>query len=249
MSAQVSGPRKPAAPSVTAAVRDAPADERAAEALTPLDDVVEASAEVLMAHDPRSTRAETVRALRTELLLRRDSPRERSDAIALLSPSAGEGRSLLAADLAVAYAQTGQPTLLVDADMRRPRQHVLFPIQNRKGLSQAIEFGMAPHLYGVRNVPRLSVLTAGAVQRNPLELLSSQRFAAMVEDWRGTYAHVVIDTAPVGEFSDGLAVASVVGRVLTLSRAQRTPFRDMQEMLRRLAATRAQILGAVINHF
>ena len=249
MNARVADPRAPASPSEASSDRDNETANAASQDPTPLDAVIEPSKDVLMAHDPRHARCETVRALRTELLLRRESPQDRSDAVALLSPCAGEGRSLLAADLAIAYAQTGRPTLLVDADMRNPHQHVLFPVHNRKGLSQSIEFGLTPQLYSVRNVPKLSVLTSGAVQRNPLELLSSHRFAAMVEEWRQTYAHIVIDTAPVGEFSDGLAVASVVGRVLTLSRAHRTPFRDMQEMLRRLAATRAQILGAVINHF
>jgi receptor protein-tyrosine kinase len=71
----------------------------------------------------------------------------------------------------------------------------------------------------------------------------------MVEDWRDNFEFVVIDTAPVKQFSDALAVASFVGRVLTLSRAQHTPYKDMQDMLRRLAATRSQILGAVISHF
>jgi len=71
----------------------------------------------------------------------------------------------------------------------------------------------------------------------------------MVEDWRNNFDFVVIDTAPIMQFSDGLAVASIGGRVLALSRAQHTPYKDMQDMLRRLAATRSQILGAVISHF
>ena len=59
----------------------------------------------------------------------------------------------------------------------------------------------------------------------------------------------MIDTAPIARFSDALAVANLVGRVLVLSRAQHTPYREMQNMLRRLAATRSEILGAVISHF
>ena len=247
MNALSAGPRPP--PAAVPTGSDVGQCDPGTRALTPLDDVVEPARNVLMAHDSLHARSETVRALRTELILRRASPQDRSDVVALMSPCAGEGRSLLAADLAIAFAQTGQPTLLVDADLRNPQQHKLFPIHNVRGLSQAIEFGTSPHLLGVYNVPTLSVLTSGIVQRNPLELLSSNRFAAMVEEWRRTYAFIVFDTAPVGEFADGLAVASLAGRVLTLTRAHHTPFRDMQAMLRRLAATRAQILGAVINHF
>lgn len=216
--------------------------------ITQIEHMVKPGDRLIMAHDPYDPRCEKIRALRTELLLRREL-NDRADIVALLSPCAGEGRSLLAADLAIAFAQTGRPTLLVDADLRRPQQHVLFGTDNRQGLSQAIEHEVSPMLHTVQGLPRMSVLTAGAVPSNPLELLSSRGFASMIEDWRNNFEFVVIDTAPIMHFSDGLAVARLVGRVLALSRAQHTPFRDMQDMLRRLAATRSQILGAVINHF
>jgi protein-tyrosine kinase len=204
--------------------------------------------QLMMAYDAFDPRCEKIRVLRTELLLRRDSI-DRADIVALLSPCSGEGRSLLVAELAVAFAQTGRATLLVDADLRNPRQHALFNIRNRQGLSEAIEHGAEPPIHAVKGLPHLSVLTAGAIPSNPLELLSSTSFASMLADWRETYKFVVLDTAPATYFSDGLAVASLVGRVLVLSRAQTTRYKDMQEMLRRLAATRSQILGAVLSHF
>jgi len=153
------------------------------------------------------------------------------------------------ADLAIAFAQTGRDTLLVDADLRNPAQHVLFDIRNRIGLSEAIEHGAVPPVHAVNGLPRLSVLTAGTIPANPLELLSSMTFAEMLADWRERYKFVVIDTAPATSFSDALAVASLVGRVLVLARAQETRYTDMQVMLRRLAATRSQILGSVLSHF
>lgn len=216
--------------------------------ITSIEPMVEPSDRLIMAHDPYDPRYEKIRALRTELLLRREST-DRADIIALLSPCPGEGRSLLSAELAIAFAQMGRPTLLVDADLRRPQQHLLFGTDNRQGLSQAIEYGTKPQLHSVHGLARMSVLTAGEVPANPLELLSSNVFASMIEDWRDNFEFVVIDTAPVKHFSDGLSVASLVGRVLALSRAQHTSYRDMQDMLRRLAATRSQILGAVISHF
>ena len=213
-----------------------------------IDQMVQPDQSLIMAHDPYDPRCEKVRALRTELLLRREST-DRADIVALVSPSAGEGRSLLAAELALAFAQTGRPTLLVDADLRRPQQHLLFGTDNRIGLSQAIKFGVKPQFHTVNGVPRMSLLTAGPVPSNPLELLSSGSFASMIEDWRDNFEFVVIDTAPVMHFSDGLVIASLVGRVLALSRAQHTRHQDMQDMLRRLVTTRAQVLGAVISHF
>jgi len=221
---------------------------RARRDIAPIEHVVVPDDRLIMAHDPCDPRCETIRALRTELLLRHESM-DSADIVALLSPCAGEGRSLLAAELAIAFAQTGRPTLLVDADLRRPQQHLLFGTDNLQGLSQAIEHGKKPYLHTVHGLPRMSVLTAGTVPSNPLELLSSSSFASMIENWRDDFKFVVIDTAPVVHFADGLAVARLAGRVLALSRAHYTPFKAMQDMLRRLAATRSQILGAVISHF
>jgi len=223
-------------------------EPRSRREITPIEHRLKPGDGLIMAHDPYDPHCEKIRALRTELLLRRELI-DRADIVALLSPCAGEGRSLLAAELAIAFAQTGRPTLLVDADLRRPQQHLLFGADNRQGLSEAIEYDVSPLLQTVQGLPRMSVLTAGTVPSNPLELLSSRGFASMIEDWRNNFEFVVIDTAPITQFSDGLAVARLVGRVLALSRAQHTPYKDMQDMLRRLAATRSQILGAVISHF
>jgi len=201
----------------------------------------------LLAHDVFD-RAEKVRALRTELMMRGGSS-GRAELIALMSPCAGEGRSLLAAELAMSFAQTGRKTLLVDADLRHPRQHLLFNADNSVGLAQAIESGSTPQLYAVHGLPTMSLLIAGKVCANPLELLSNDGFASMIEEWRRNFDFVVFDTTPVKKYADGIAVASLVGRVLALSRAQRTPYRDMRDMLRRLSTTRSQILGTVISHF
>lgn len=222
--------------------------ERPRCAVTSIEPKIEPDEQLTMAHDLRDSRCEAVRSLRTELLLRSDAT-DRADIVALLSPCAGEGRSRLAAELAIAFAQTGRSTLLVDADLRHPQQHRYFQSDNELGLAQALEFGEKPRLRSVRSLPRLAVLTAGEVPDDPLQLFSGRDFASMIEGWRDEFKFVVIDTAPVARFSDGLAVASLVGRVLVLSRARHTPDKDMQNMLRRLAATRAQILGAVISHF
>ena len=208
--------------------------------IAPIEHMVDPDDRLTMAHDPYDPRCEKIRALRTELLLRRESV-DRADIIALLSPCSGEGRSLLAAELAIAFAQTGRPTLLVDADLRRPQQHLFFGTDNRQGLSQAIEHGVKPQLHTVNGLPRMSVLTAGAVPSNPVEL---QQFR---QHFIG--GNTAVDGNAVVAVCGDHAVASLVGRVLALSRAQHTPYKDMQDMLRRLAATRSQILGAVISHF
>lgn len=198
--------------------------------------------------DPYDPRSEKVRALRTELMLRHEA-KDLADVLALLSPGSGEGRSQLAAELAIAFAQLGRPTLLVDADMRRPIQHLLFRADNESGLAQALTSGQKPQLHSVEGMEALALLTAGRPPHNPLELLSDRHFERLVEEWRREFDFVVIDTPPVDRYADGLAVATVVGRVLAVSRSHHSSQRDTREMLRRLGATQSRILGAVINHF
>jgi receptor protein-tyrosine kinase len=203
---------------------------------------------VRLAHDPYHVRSETVRALRTELLLRHDLPQQ-ANTVALLSPGSGEGRSQLAAELAVSFAQLGRRTLLVDADLRRPQQHLLFGLEHSTGLIQALSHGSTPLLHPVKGLPRMFLLGAGGVPPNPLELLSETHFAVLIEHWRNEFDFIVFDTPPLSRCADGLAVATAVGRVLALGRADHTSSREMRDMLRRLAATQARILGAVLNRF
>ncbi|MBL6749323.1 MAG: CpsD/CapB family tyrosine-protein kinase [Nevskia sp.] len=203
---------------------------------------------LVLAHDPYGPRGERFRALRTELLLRRPSPCQ-ADTIAVLSPCAGEGRSQLAAELAIAFAQLGRPTLLVDADLRHARQQALFGTDGPIGLTDALASGATPYLHPVEGVPHLALLAAGSALPNPQELLSDERFEKLIEEWRQQYAYIVFDTPPVSAYSDGLAVARLAGRVLAVNRAAHTPYVRAREMLRRLSATQAVIVGAVINHF
>ena len=209
---------------------------------------LKAGPQLILAHDAFHAHSEKIRALRTELLLRSEHG-NRANVIAIVSPQAREGRSVLAAELAISFAQLGKPTLLVDADLRRPSQHLLFGADNHQGLAQAITGTESAHVHPVEGVANLGVLTSGAALDNPLELLSDGRFETLVRQWRRRYDHVIIDTSPVSEYSDALAISTVVGRVVVLSRSQRTPYNATRDMLRRLSATQSQILGAVINHF
>jgi protein-tyrosine kinase len=204
--------------------------------------------ELILAHDSYHERSEAIRSLRTELLMRTNG-RRGAGMFALLSPCAGEGRSQLSAELAIAFAQLGSRTLLVDADLRRPRQHTLFGADNMIGLAQSLTDGTAPRLYGIEGIPQMALLTSGALPSNPLELLSGNRFERLVMEWRRSYEFVVLDTPPVAQFSDGLAVASVAGHVVILGRTNSTSFDVLKELRRKLDTTNAWVVGAVMNNF
>jgi receptor protein-tyrosine kinase len=211
--------------------------------------VVRPSPSLTLAYRPEGTYSEQIRALRTELLLL-NSTSHHGDLIVVLSPCRGEGRTQLCAELAIAFSQLGQRTLLVDADLRRPRIQALFESTSPyDGLGEALTSGGIPQLLSVEKLPHLSVMMAGASVPNPLELLTNGHFQRQASDWRKKFSTIIFDTPPVTEFADGLAIASLAEQVVVVSRSNSTPHRNMKEMLRRMGGTRSRIVGAVINSF
>jgi protein-tyrosine kinase len=196
--------------------------------------------------DADNPHAERLRALRTELLLLAESGRDAS-CIAVMSPCSHEGRSQLAAELAVVFSQLGQRTLLIDADLRRPTLHSLFGVEVQWGLAQSLAFGEPPHLIGVEGLPFLTVLPSGPRVSNPLELLSGGRMDSLLRHWRRDQSFIIIDTPPVSQYADALTIAAMVGQVVLVSRTQTTPYKELKGLLQRLGPTHARVLGAVVN--
>jgi receptor protein-tyrosine kinase len=232
---------------ITQADLDAVLGGEARDVMQPRFATAKPSGEIMSAQDPGDPFSEQVRMLRTELLLRAEA--ETCNVFVVMSPAAAEGRSRIAAELAVAFSQIGQPTLLVDADLREPRQHELFGAANEHGLAQALVDGRAPPISAVAGLPSLSILTAGPRPQNPSELLAESTFAELLKGWRRRHRHIVIDTPPVSEFADGLSVATCVGRVLLVGRKHHTSMDEARTMLQRLEATQARVIGSVLCAF
>lgn len=203
---------------------------------------------LLPTHTGDLARSESLHAIRTEILLRRETP-QRAEVIAVISAGATEGRSTLAAELAIAFSEAGHATLLVDADLRHPCQHELFNLPNQFGLAQLLMHGTCPALHVPAGLPQLTVMTAGDRPARPLDLLSRPSFAETISAWRGEYRVVVIDTPALGRWPDGAAIANVAGRALLATRSGHTRYTELRTALRRLAPTRSRVMGAVINHF
>jgi receptor protein-tyrosine kinase len=211
--------------------------------------IVKPGESLILVHHPDDSYSEQIRALRTELMLLNDAARN-GNLLVILSPCRGDGRTQLCAELAIAFSQLGQRALLVDADLRRPRIHSLFESNKPyAGLGQALATGGFPELLSVETLPHLSVLLAGPSVPNPLELLTNGQFQRHISDWRKKYAVIIIDTPPITEFADGLAIASFAEQVLIVGRSGSTPHKNMKEMLRRMGHTQSRIVGSVINSF
>jgi chain length determinant protein tyrosine kinase EpsG len=207
-------------------------------------------AELVLAHSPFHRCAEELRALRTQLLIRWANAGVRPRLLAIVSPGAGEGRSYLAANLAVAFAQLGERTLLVDADLRAPRQHRIFGVPERGGLS-AILAGHAGR-EAVQHLPEfgsLALLPAGAPPPNPQELLSRAALPQLLHELRADFDILLFDTSPARQFADAHGVAFRAGQVLMVARRDHTRLTDAHRVIRELTDTGTRIVGSVVAAF
>lgn len=208
------------------------------------------SQEVIAAFKPFSAAVERLRALRSQLMLRCLNPDAEDRSLAIVSPGNGEGRSYIAANLAVVFSQLGERTLLIDADLRRPRQHQLFCLGNPPGLS-AILSGRAEPENVISRIPHLlglSVLPAGAIPPNPQELLGRPTFTKLLEYSRQNYDVVLIDT-PAGHMADAETIASRASAVIAVGRKHVTGINRLQDLVVSIRRSGTPVVGAVLNEF
>jgi chain length determinant protein tyrosine kinase EpsG len=206
--------------------------------------------ELVVAQEPFHPRAEEMRALRTQLLIRWSKAGVNQRVLAIVSPGAGEGRSYVAANLAVAFSQLGERTLLVDADLRTPRQHLIFNVSDRVGLSavlsdRADRSAVAP----VPEFGPLWLLPAGARPPNPQELLSRLALGVLLHELRNEFDVILFDTPPAKLYADALAVAFRTRSAMVLARKDRTRLEDTKSVIRELSDMDARVVGTVFNDF
>lgn len=207
--------------------------------------------ELVALNEPFSVQAESLRAIRTQLVRRLCIDGRAQHALAVVSPSSGDGRSFCSANLAVSLAQLGGRTLLVDADLRRPRLHRLFSVRNACGLSDLLGSALRPQA-AVQHVPGiagLGVITAGLTPPNPLELVERAAFAALMTELLAQYDYVVVDTPALQLGSDATVIASHCGAALVVARKGRASVAQLQGMVADLTETPAQMLGVVFNAY
>ena len=206
------------------------------------------SPRLVAAYEPFSPQVESLRAIRSQLMLRWFARGHR--ALAVLGADPDDGAALFAANLAVVFSQLGEQTLLVDANLRAPRQHDVFGLRARQGLSDLLA-GRADLdvVLRVGGFVDLSVLPAGTLPPNPQELLSRDTFRTLDASLASRYDVVVYDLAPFGAGADALAVAARAGGVLLAVRKDHTRVAQLARMSEQLAEAGAEVVGAVVMEF
>jgi protein-tyrosine kinase len=207
------------------------------------------SMEVLAAYSPGTPQLAPLRKLRSQLLADQHLS-ERHPTYAVTSANRGDGRSTLCANLAVLFAHLGKRTLLIDADLHHPRQHTLFGLSNRTGLSRTLA-GRAPDelLQSVPDLAMLTILTAGAASPNPHELLGKPLLPPLLGRLSKQYEVILIDTAANAESGDAQVIAMGAKNALVLVRKNATASAATAQLVAELAAVRVYVPGCVLNDF
>ncbi len=193
----------------------------------------------------RSAFAEGFRAVRAALLLASADEPPKSVLITSMNPE--EGKTTVAANIALALAIAGHKVLLVDADLRKPMLHKAFDLDNDRGLSS--------FLAGVDSKPgiikepshEVYMLPAGPMPPNPAELLSSDRMKALLKQAQEKFEIVIVDTSPLLSASDGLVLSRLVSGTIIVGMAGQTTFDDLSRGLDQLKKLNPNILGMVVN--
>lgn len=204
----------------------------------------------LVVLQPGGVEAEAIRGLRTRIMAQH--VREGRRALAICSPGADTGCTFVASNLAVAIAQIGVKTVLVDADLRRPGVAQMFGIgDDNSGLADYLADPALRLEDIVFNdvMPHLSVVTAGIPPSNPQELLSSHRFRALVDQLLREYDLTIIDTTPANSCTDAQRVATVAGYGVIVARKHKTFVGDVATLARMLRADKSVVVGTVLNDF
>jgi len=206
---------------------------------------------VILVEDRRAPAAEAFRVLRTRLLIMAGEGKLRH--VLITSSGPGEGKTMTAANLAVAAAHAGRKVLLVDADLPRPRLYTAFGLDNDPGLSQLLreQGGMDAEVLQrfcrPTRVANLSVLCAGSPADGAAELFASAHMRELVSAFGTLYDLVLYDSPPVLSLADPGVLAGVVDGVLLVVRVGTYPRYAVQQAARELTAVRAKLLGIVLN--
>lgn len=208
------------------------------------------SEEITAAYAPFSPQVEALRALRGQLMLRWFDTDPAHRALAIVSSERKEGRSYIAANLAVVFSQLGERTLLIDADMRNPSQHRLFGIDNRSGLSAMLSGrGGVEAIHRIPSLLDLSLLPAGALPPNPSELLARPLFRQVLQGLAKEYGVILLDTSAAGETSDPLAVSVGAGAALIVVRKNAARVWRVRGVADSAAQGTTTLVGTVLNDY
>lgn len=197
---------------------------------------------------PKSATSESIRNLRANLQFA--TVDNDLDVLLITSTMPSEGKSFISANLATSFAQAGKKVLLVDCDLRKGRQHTIFGLVNKRGLSNLLVEDINNYADFIQEteVKKLHVLPRGVVPPNPSELLSSKKMKVLIEKLKLYYDLIVLDVTPSNGLSDPLILSKVADETLIVSSLNYTTKTDLKNVKKELENVNANIAGCVVNN-
>jgi succinoglycan biosynthesis transport protein ExoP len=205
------------------------------------------AAALITLEEARSPMAEAYRHLRTSLLF--SSAGKPPQTILVTSSQPSEGKTTTAINTAITLAQSGAEVVIIDCDLRRPRIHNYFGIENTQGLTNYLsgERNTENILKTYADLPGLKVITSGPIPPNPAELLSSNEMRNLIQYLRGRFKHVIIDSPPAISFTDATILSTIVDGVVLVAMSGKSSVHLMRRFKQRLGTIGARIYGVVLN--
>lgn len=209
--------------------------------------VAPSSTALVAIENSRSAMAEAYRHLRTSLLF--SSAGKPPQTILVTSSQPSEGKTTTAINTAITLAQAGADVVIIDCDLRRPRLHSHFAMDNNTGLTNYLsgERNLAGLLKPYPSFPRLKVITSGPIPPNPAELLSSQDMKDLIRELKGTFKHIIVDSPPAISFTDAAILATQVDGVVLVAMSGKSSIQLIKRFKQRLNTIGARLYGVVLN--
>lgn len=201
--------------------------------------------ELITKYDPKSPISEVFRLLRTNIqYINKD---EKSTAIMLTSTTPANGKTFVTANLAITLAQANKRVILVDSDIRKPRLHKVFELENTVGLSDYLRNSSDGLYIRKTNIENLSIVTAGTMVNNPSELIGQEKFKKTIEALKEKYDYVIIDSSPILMVTDSILVSRVVDATILIAIYNKTRIDDLKSAVRRINYVGGNVAGVVVN--
>lgn len=205
--------------------------------------------ELVVANSPFSEEVEAFRDLRSQLVMGVMSPTNPNrSALAILSADAQDGKTFTTANLGIAFSQLPGRTLIIDADLRKPRLHELFGIEGGAGLSSILAGRTEANVIKpISHLPNLYLLPAGVQAPNPTELLQRASFSLLLKELLNKFDHVLVDTPASCYGSDGRIIANHCGAGLVIARKNGTHVSGLQTLVKLLNKSSVKVAGILMN--
>ena len=203
--------------------------------------------ELLLDKYPKSVVSESIKTLRTNLQF--SEVDEELKTLLITSSIPNEGKSFISANLAISFVQAGKKVLIIDCDMRKGRQHKIFKTSNIKGLSDLLIDDISNYASYIKktHINNLYLMTRGTIPPNPSELLNSKKNKLLIEKLKNKFHYIIFDGVPCNGLPDSIIMATLVDKVLIVSRDGSTPKSVLETTKKSLEKVNADIAGVILN--